>query len=72
MKPTKNRFFCVEASKLKMLFETEKKALNFIKFNASEIIETQGYAPVRAYLCGFCGGWHVTSRASLSSKPKER
>ena len=34
MKPTKNNFFCLDSNKTKMRFETEKKALNFIKFSA--------------------------------------
>jgi len=49
-----------------MLFETEKKALNFIKFNADEIMQDNGHAPVRAYYCEMCGGWHVTSRESFN------
>lgn len=40
--------------------ETEKKALNFIKFNGNEIEEISGFAPTRAYYCTACGGWHVT------------
>ena len=62
MKPTKNRVFCRECNRKKMLFETEKKAQNFMKFNAEEIKGNTGKAPVRAYFCEFCGGWHVTSR----------
>lgn len=61
MKPTKNRVHCPYCDKPKMLFETGKKAANFIKFNAQEILEENGYAPVRAYWCSGCGGWHVTS-----------
>ena len=63
MKPTRNRFFCPICYRPKMLFETKKKAENFIRFNAQEIIETTGYAHVRAYYCSGCGGWHVTSQA---------
>ena len=62
MKPQKNRIYCRECNRPKMLFETEKKAENFIKFNAEEIKSTNGRAPVRTYFCEFCGGWHVTSR----------
>ena len=44
-----------------MLFETEEKALRFIKFNADDIKETgNGIVPTRAYYCQVCGGWHVT------------
>ncbi|MFN4146019.1 MAG: hypothetical protein ACK4GN_09365 [Runella sp.] len=43
-----------------MLFETERQALNFIKFNSEEIESTSGYSPKRAYFCSFCAGWHIT------------
>lgn len=44
-----------------MLFESEDKANNFIRFNSSEIMELNGKAPNRSYYCRFCGGWHITS-----------
>ena len=44
MKP-KKRHFCMEGGRYKMLFETEKKALNFMKFNNEEIMEKPGVAP---------------------------
>ncbi|TAE74533.1 MAG: hypothetical protein EAZ85_04540 [Bacteroidetes bacterium] len=44
-----------------MLFETEKKADNFIAFNQEEIMLESGVAPQRSYFCVFCGGWHITS-----------
>lgn len=61
MKPKKNRVFCYDCNRTKMLFETEKQALNCIKFNADEIREDSGYAPKRAYFCEACCGWHLTS-----------
>lgn len=61
MKP-KNRIYCSECGKKKLLFETEKKAVNFIKFNAEDILEETGFAPTRAYYCECCGGWHVTHK----------
>jgi hypothetical protein len=61
MKPTKNRVFCKDCERTKMLFETEKKAENFIKFNYEEIEATSGYRPQRSYYCLFCDGWHTTS-----------
>jgi len=61
MKPTKNRFFCQACGRTKMLFDNEKSALNFIKFNGEALSEESGKAPVRAYYCNLCGGWHVTS-----------
>ena len=61
MKPTKNKVFCLSIRRTKMVFEEERKALNFIKFNRDVILEETGYAPTRAYYCPFCLGWHVTS-----------
>lgn len=58
MKPTKNRVFCPECRRTKMLFETEEKAERFIKFNKDEMGDR---CPVRAYYCVACGGWHTTS-----------
>lgn len=70
MKPIKNQVFCYGCGRAKMLFETEKKALDFIRYNAEEIQEKNGYAPVRAYYCCICGGWHVTSMPSFDhSRP---
>jgi hypothetical protein len=61
MKPKKNKVFCRDCGRTKMLFETEKKANNFIAFNQEEIETESGYAPQRSYFCQFCGGWHTTS-----------
>jgi len=61
MKPTKNRVYCKDCGRHKMLFETEKKAYVFIKFNSEEIESDSGYSPIRSYYCMFCNGWHVTS-----------
>ena len=47
-----------------MLFESEEKANNFIRFNSAEIMELNGKAPTRSYFCRFCGGWHITSISS--------
>ena len=66
MKPTKSKVFCRDSGKPKILFETEKKADNFIKFNAEEIALESGYSPVRSYYCIYCGGYHVTSRKGNS------
>ena len=60
MKPTKNRIFCQECRRPKMLFETEKKALLFMKFNNDEIASENETVPTRAYFCRSCGGWHLT------------
>ena len=63
MKPTKNRIFCIGCMHHKMLFESQSKADNFIKFNSDEIAEQSGKAPSRSYYCSFCCGWHITSIA---------
>lgn len=60
MKPTKNRVFCIQCLRHKMLFESESKALNFINYNSDAVKEENGFAPIRAYYCSACGGWHVT------------
>lgn len=61
MKPKKNHVFCRACNRPKMLFESQAKADNFIKFNRDEIKSSNGKAPERSYFCAFCGGWHVTS-----------
>ena len=64
MKPIKNHIYCIGCRKSKMLFETQAKADNFIKYNSEGIKEENGKAPVRSYYCEFCGGYHVTSNPS--------
>ena len=61
MKPTNNSVFCIGCQKNKMLFESQSKAENFIKYNREGILEENGKAPVRSYYCEFCLGYHVTS-----------
>lgn len=61
MKPIKNKVYCRDCGKTKMLFESERKAENFIKFNKNEIEKESGYGPQRIYFCQFCAGWHLTS-----------
>jgi hypothetical protein len=62
MKPNRSKVYCADAGRSKILFETEKKAINFIKFNAEEIRSESGFSPTRAYFCISCGGYHVTSK----------
>ena len=64
MKPTRNKIFCYGCRKHKMLFETQAKADNFIRYNSEGILEENGKAPVRSYYCEMCGGFHVTSNPS--------
>jgi len=61
MKPTRNQFFCIDCGKNKMRFSSDKKAMNFIKFNADEIEKETGKRLERCYYCVPCGAWHVTS-----------
>mgnify|MGYP001588486806 CR=1 FL=1 len=73
MKPTKNKVFCKDCERTKMLFETEKKAETFIKFNKEEIQKESGYSPQRSYYCLFCDGWHSTSISKkIGVSKKER
>ena len=69
MKPTKNKVFCIDCGRTKQLFESEKKANNFIKFNSEEILEQGEKTPVRSYYCLSCGGWHVTSKTTTYDAP---
>ena len=62
MKATKSKVYCRDINRSKILFETEKKADTFIKFNGNEIKSQSGYSPVRSYFCVSCCGWHVTSK----------
>lgn len=65
MKPTKNRYFCPDCREYKMGFETEKKAYSFIEHESENILEENGYCPIRAYKCPVCGCWHLTSELLL-------
>lgn len=67
MKPCKNRFYCNDCNRVKMLFSSESKAANFIKFNSEEMEK----APTRSYFCISCNGWHLTS-SSDTWKSKSR
>jgi len=60
-KPKSSRVVCPACGRMKMVFETEKKAQNFMKFNNQNFDNTE-VVPVRAYYCAACGGWHVTKR----------
>ena len=53
----KNRIMCPDCGKQKMLFESESKANNFIKFNKDAI---ENGDELRAYYCPACCGWHIS------------
>ena len=44
-----------------MLFESQSKADNFIRYNYVEITAHSDHTPSRSYYCTFCCGWHITS-----------
>lgn len=56
MKPTK-RIMCPDCMRQKMLFETERKAKDFIRWNGKEIEHGES---LRAYYCPACCGWHIS------------
>ena len=49
-----------------MLFNTEKEAERFIKFNGQDIIDD--VSKLRVYYCDGCGGYHITSHAKKDVK----
>ena len=75
MKPKcSSRIFCIVCKKPKLLFTSEQKADNFIRFNAEEMAKEGKKVPVRSYYCRACGGWHVTSapkRRLIRKKKKQ-
>lgn len=56
MKP-KNRVFCPDCGKQKMLFATERKAQDFIRWNSEDINNGSLLHP---YYCKACCGWHIS------------
>ena len=58
MKP-KNRVMCPDCGRLKMFFESESKANNFIKFNKDDI---ENGDELRSYYCPACCGWHISHK----------
>lgn len=68
MKPKNNRVFCIGCHHHKMLFQTQSKADNFIKYNSKDIAVLTGKAPIRSYYCSFCCGWHITGTESFNAK----
>ena len=56
MKP-KNRVFCPDCGRQKMLFETERKAQDFLRWNSEKIHNGTLLHP---YYCNACCGWHIS------------
>lgn len=69
IKPKHTRY-CYDCRRNKLLFSTKEKAERYISFNSATIKEESGYAPVRAYYCVACGGWHVTHLSEFQSQSK--
>lgn len=70
MRPTKSIKYCYDCGFCKIHFESEEKAMNFIRFNAEEIRKEKGYAPLRTYYCISCGCWHLTSKPAFRYKSR--
>ena len=57
MSKPKNRIMCPDCGKQKILFESESKANNFIKWNKDDI---ENGDKLRTYYCSACCGWHIS------------
>ena len=68
-KPTKNRIFCPDCGRAKMLFETEKQANNFLKFNM-DAVNPDGSRTMRVYYCPACCGYHISSHEYTGKNDK--
>lgn len=66
----KHTKYCYDCRRNKLLFSTKEKAERHILFNSAAIKEENGYAPVRAYYCKACGGWHVTHLAEFNAQSR--
>lgn len=60
----KNRIMCPDCGRPKILFETEAKAKNFIRYNGVNIQKT---GQLRPYYCPACGGYHISSKKHKKS-----
>ena len=60
MKPNKCRVMCPDCGRPKMLFETEKKAMAFLKYNG-DAVNPDGTREMRVYYCPGCCGYHISS-----------
>ena len=61
MRPNdKNRIMCPDCGRPKMQFESERKAQDFIKWNADGF--ENGGESLRAYYCKACCCWHISHK----------
>ena len=63
-----SRVYCNACGKEKLQFDSEDRAERYIEYNAPRIEKAKGYAPARAYWCGNCCCWHVTSKPKRKYK----
>lgn len=68
MRPTRNQHKCPGCGYHKMVFNTFKEALRFMRFNSQEVKEENGKCPVRAYYCHDCKAYHLTSKLHTRSR----
>jgi hypothetical protein len=59
---------CPDCGRPKMLFETEAKAKNFIKFNSDNIDCNE---ELRPYYCPACCGYHISSKKFKKAYEKQ-
>jgi len=69
MKPSKSRVMCPDCGRQKMLFESEKKAQNFLKFN-EVAVNPDGTREMRVYYCPACCGYHISSHQYRGSNKR--
>lgn len=51
---------CPDCGRQKMLFETEKQALDFLKYNGEDV-NPDGSKEMKVYYCPACCGYHISS-----------
>ena len=61
---------CPDCGRAKMLFETEKEAQTFIKFNGQELIDD--VSKLRVYYCPACCGYHISSHGYKGGNRTEK
>ena len=61
----KNRVMCPDCGKPKMLFESKRKAEDFIKWNGDSL--DVRHENLRAYYCPSCCGWHISHQRHRSA-----
>ena len=70
-KPKNCKVYCPALyGRSKMLFQTEEKAKNFIKFNWEQLTDKE--ENLRVYFCDACGGYHITSKPLQENKKYDR